>query len=84
MVWSRKDLRWKMYLREVNAKLKSILPVGCFLLCYSCAHLGFRNRSIEVWAGGLPEGVIYNTSTIKIKTNQIATFTLRYFRTSTI
>ncbi|MCP5174374.1 MAG: fused response regulator/phosphatase [Moraxellaceae bacterium] len=53
-------------LREVNAKLKSILPVGVFC-CATAAHLGFRNRSIEVWAGGLPEGVIYNTHTKNIK-----------------
>ncbi|PTQ89319.1 ATP-binding SpoIIE family protein phosphatase [Agitococcus lubricus] len=53
-------------LREVNAKLKSILPVGVFC-CATAAHLGFRNRSIEVWAGGLPEGVIYNPRTKTIK-----------------
>ena len=53
-------------LREVNAKLKSILPVGVFC-CATAVHLGFRNRSIEVWAGGLPEGVIYNTLTREIK-----------------
>lgn len=49
-------------LREVNAKLKSILPIGVFC-CATAVHLGFRNRSIEIWAGGLPEGVIYNTKT---------------------
>jgi CheY-like chemotaxis protein len=53
-------------LREVNAKLKSILPVGVFC-CATAVHLGYRNRSIEVWAGGLPEGVIYNTLTRDIK-----------------
>lgn len=53
-------------LREVNAKLKSILPVGVFC-CATAAHLGFRNRSIEVWAGGLPEGVIYNTRNKSVK-----------------
>ena len=53
-------------LREVNTKLKSILPVGVFC-CATAAHLGFRNRSIEVWAGGLPEGVIYNARTKDIK-----------------
>lgn len=53
-------------LREVNVKLKSILPVGVFC-CATAVHLGYRNRSIEVWAGGLPEGVIYNTQTREIK-----------------
>ncbi len=53
-------------LREVNAKLKSILPVGVFC-CATAVHLGYRNRSIEVWAGGLPEGVIFNTATRDIK-----------------
>ena len=53
-------------LREVNAKLKSILPVGVFC-CATAVHLGFRNRSIEVWAGGLPDGVIYNTRSREIK-----------------
>lgn len=53
-------------LREVNAKLKSILPIGVFC-CATAVRLGFRNRTIEVWAGGLPEGVIFNKRTGLLK-----------------
>lgn len=45
-------------LRELNSKLKSILPVGLF--CCSCiVHLDFVERSIEVWNGGLPDCFLY-------------------------
>ncbi len=53
-------------LREVNAKLKSILPIGVFC-CATAVQLSFRNRSIEVWAGGLPEGAIFNARSGAIK-----------------
>ena len=53
-------------LREVNGKLKSILPIGVFC-CATAVQLSFRNRSIEVWAGGLPEGVIFNERTGLLK-----------------
>ncbi len=51
---------------EINRKLKSILPVGVFC-CANLVELSFRNRTIEVWTGGLPDNVIYNRRTGEIK-----------------
>ena len=42
-------------LRELNAKLKHILPVGVFC-CATVLNLSFQRRVIEVWNGGLPDG----------------------------
>ncbi len=44
-------------LREMNAKLKHILPVGVF--CCACMlNLSPQKRSVEVWNGGLPDGYL--------------------------
>jgi DNA-binding response OmpR family regulator/serine phosphatase RsbU (regulator of sigma subunit) len=41
-------------IREINSKLKTILPIGYF--CCACmVDLSFRKKSIEVWMGGLPD-----------------------------
>lgn len=45
-------------LREINKKLKRILPVGVFC-CASMIDLSFRKRSAEIWVGGLPDVLIY-------------------------
>lgn len=45
-------------LREINKKLKSILPVGLFC-CATMVDFNFRKRRIKVWNGGLPSGMIY-------------------------
>ena len=42
-------------LREMNAKLKRILPVGVFC-CAVLLNLSFQRRVVEVWNGGLPDG----------------------------
>ncbi|MFG0380604.1 SpoIIE family protein phosphatase [Pseudomonas sp. zbq_18] len=42
-------------LREMNAKLKRILPVGVFC-CATMLNLSFQRRIVEVWNGGLPDG----------------------------
>ncbi len=42
-------------LREMNAKLKRILPVGVFC-CATMLNLSFQRRVVEVWNGGLPDG----------------------------
>ncbi|MDX5373831.1 MAG: fused response regulator/phosphatase [Pseudomonadaceae bacterium] len=42
-------------LREMNAKLKRILPVGVFC-CATLLNLSFQRRVVEVWNGGLPDG----------------------------
>ncbi len=47
---------------EINRKLKNILPLGIFC-CANLIDLNFRNRTIEVWCGGLPDNVIYNRRT---------------------
>ncbi|PAU54374.1 fused response regulator/phosphatase [Pseudomonas indica] len=44
-------------LREMNAKLKRILPVGVFC-CATLLNLSFQRRVVEVWNGGLPDGYI--------------------------
>ncbi|MEO4048364.1 SpoIIE family protein phosphatase [Pseudomonas sp. CAU 1711] len=42
-------------LREMNTKLKRILPVGVFC-CATLLNLSFQRRVVEVWNGGLPDG----------------------------
>ncbi len=44
-------------LRELNAKLKHILPVGVFC-CATVLNLSFQRHVIEVWNGGLPDGYL--------------------------
>ncbi len=44
--------------REINRKLKDILPVGMFC-CASMVDIDFRERNIKVWSGGLPPGYLY-------------------------
>ena len=44
-------------LREMNAKLKRILPVGVFC-CATLLSLSFQRRVVEVWSGGLPDGYL--------------------------
>ncbi|OUR70168.1 fused response regulator/phosphatase [Bermanella sp. 47_1433_sub80_T6] len=41
-------------LREINSKLKKILPIGYFC-CVCMVNLSFRKQQIEVWMGGLPD-----------------------------
>jgi len=48
-------------LREINKKLKAILPIGLFC-CATMIDFNFRRKRIKVWNGGLPAGVIYRGS----------------------
>ncbi len=48
-------------LREVNAKLKRILPRGVFC-CATLLNLSFQRRVVEVWTGGLPDGYLQRIS----------------------
>lgn len=41
-------------LREINLKLKSILPVG-FFCCAAVVDLSFTKRSMSMWMGGVPD-----------------------------
>lgn len=42
-------------LREINRKLKRILPVGMFC-CGAMIEADFKHRAIRAWNGGLPDG----------------------------
>lgn len=46
-------------LREINARLKAVLPPSVFC-CATAAHINYGDRYFEIWAGGLPDGVIFN------------------------
>jgi len=47
-------------LREMNAKLKRILPVDMFC-CATLLNLNFQRRVVEVWNGGMPDGYLYRS-----------------------
>ena len=49
-------------LREMNAKLKRILPVDMFC-CATLLSLSFQSRSVEVWNGGMPDGYLHEVAT---------------------
>ncbi|KAA8694772.1 Response regulator [Pseudomonas caricapapayae] len=44
-------------LREMNAKLKRILPVDMFC-CATLLCINLPQRQVEVWSGGLPDGYL--------------------------
>lgn len=44
-------------LREINAKLKRILPVGVFC-CATLLNISSQRGMLEVWNGGLPDGYL--------------------------
>ncbi|HET8730280.1 MAG TPA: fused response regulator/phosphatase [Moraxellaceae bacterium] len=46
-------------LREVNARLKAVLPSSVFC-CATAVHINHGDRNLEIWAGGLPDGVLFN------------------------
>ena len=52
-------------LREINKKLKSILPIGLFC-CATMMDINFRKKRIKVWNGGLPACIIYRKSDLSI------------------
>ncbi|MBV4459640.1 fused response regulator/phosphatase [Pseudomonas sp. COR58] len=49
-------------LREMNAKLKRILPVDMFC-CATLLCLSAQRRSVEYWNGGLPDGYLHRIAT---------------------
>ncbi|MCK1787660.1 fused response regulator/phosphatase [Pseudomonas sp. TNT11] len=51
-------------LREMNAKLKRILPVDMFC-CATLLCLSAQRRAVEVWNGGMPEGYVHEVATAK-------------------
>jgi len=49
-------------IKEINSKLKNILPTGVF--CCACMlDIEFREREMKVWIGGLPSCVLYRSET---------------------
>ncbi len=48
-------------LREMNAKLQRILPVDMFC-CATLLCVNFRQRQVEVWNGGLPDGYLLSAA----------------------
>jgi CheY-like chemotaxis protein len=48
-------------LREMNAKLKRILPVDMFC-CATLLSINFHQRQVEVWNGGLPDGYLLHAA----------------------
>jgi CheY-like chemotaxis protein len=51
-------------LREMNAKLKRILPVDMFC-CATLLCLSTERRAVEVWNGGMPDGYVHDVATGK-------------------
>jgi CheY-like chemotaxis protein len=49
-------------LREMNAKLKRILPVDMFC-CATLLSVNFNVHQVEVWNGGLPDGYLHRVAT---------------------
>ena len=47
-------------LKEINNKLKKILPVGVFCCC-CMVDISFRKEIAEVWNGGLPDCYMYRS-----------------------
>lgn len=53
-------------LREINSKLKSILPVGVFC-CATIIDMNFHKGTMKVWNGGLPECFLRRADTGEIE-----------------
>jgi len=53
-------------LREINLKLKSILPVG-FFCCAAVVDLSFTKRNISVWMGGVPDCYLLTDGSKQLK-----------------
>ena len=54
-------------LREINSKLRGILPVGVF--CCGCfIDLDFYEKKTQIWMGGIPDIVLYHKASQTIET----------------
>lgn len=59
---TKKGFTMEEVLREINAKLKNILPVGVF--CCACmVDLSFHEGLVKFWVGGLPDILIKHAKT---------------------
>lgn len=52
--------------RELNVKLYDILPVGVFC-CTAAAEFDFEESTVQVWNGGLPDGLLYRSASGEIQ-----------------
>lgn len=53
-------------LREVNSKLRKILPVGVFC-CGAMVELNFHNKSARIWVGGVPDVYLLREQSGKVE-----------------
>ena len=54
-------------LREMNLKLKGILPVG-FFCCAAVVDLDIDRKSMGIWMGGLPDCFLLRGDTLEVET----------------
>jgi serine phosphatase RsbU (regulator of sigma subunit)/DNA-binding response OmpR family regulator len=64
---SAKGFGIREILKEINLKLKTILPVG-FFCCASVIDLSFTKRSVSIWMGGVPDSYLLSDDGKKLKT----------------
>lgn len=58
----RKGFSLPDIMKEINAKLHQILPVG-FFCCATCIDIHIQKRRMRIWNGGLPESYLYRAKT---------------------
>lgn len=58
---SSKGFNGQDVLREINQKLKRILPTGMFC-CGAMIEADFKHNQVQVWNGGLPDGWLIRRS----------------------
>jgi len=59
---ARKGFSMDDILKEINAKLHDILPIG-FFCCATLIDINFDKRRMRIWNGGLPESFLYRART---------------------
>lgn len=62
---TNKGFSMEEILREINKKLKAILPVNVFC-CMCMVNMNFREKWVKLWVAGLPDVYIY-----RVKSRQI-------------
>ena len=62
---TNKGFSMEEILREINKKLKTILPVNVFC-CMCMVNMNFREKWVKLWVAGLPDVYIY-----RVKSRQI-------------
>lgn len=63
---SKKGFSMQEILREINRKLKQILPVGVF--CCACMlDLSFHDGVVKIWLGGLPDLIVFRSKDKKLE-----------------